>query len=157
VREPEIVLIFGLACIMAGVVIIVLTMRNRRLYREMEHRERLAMIEHRVMPAPEQDPVAFERALGTRMRIPDAAGRARSAGIMMIALGVGFAFLVTFAAGQPGVGIGVGGGFAILGVGFFLNALLSSGRDRYMLPTYTPPGYAPRAPIRPDQQPPPPQ
>jgi hypothetical protein len=142
---------------MAGVVIIVLTMRNRRLYREMEHRERLAMIEHRVMPAPEHDPIAFERALGPRAAIPDASARARSAGIMMIALGVGFAFLVAFAGGEPGVGIGIGGAFAILGMGFFINALFSNDRSRYAPPTYTPPGYAPRAPIRPDQPPPPPQ
>jgi uncharacterized protein YjeT (DUF2065 family) len=152
VREEELVLILGLASMIAGVVIIVMAMRNRRMFREMEHRERLAMIEHGVMPAPERDPMAFERAIAARYEtsVPDAPSRARTAGIMMIALGVGFFFLVSFTAREPGVGIGVGGAFAILGAGFFLSSLLSSGRG-YVPPPYIPP---PRAPMRNDQPPP---
>jgi Domain of unknown function (DUF6249) len=115
----------------AGVGIIWMAMQNRRHLRELEHRERLAMIERGLMPSPETDPIAFERAMLARSPESRSTSRMRSAGVMMIALGIGFMFLLTFTAGEPGVGIGVGGAFAILGAAFFINSTLMSRSQPY--------------------------
>ncbi len=132
VRTEETIILMGLLGMMSGVAIIWMAMQNRRHLRELEHRERLAMIERGLMPSPETDPVAFERAI-TLARSPEPRGtsRMRSAGVMMIALGIGFMFLLTFTAREPGVGIGVGGAFAILGAAFFINSSLMSRSNPY--------------------------
>jgi hypothetical protein len=133
VRTEEIIIVFtAIVGMFVGVAIIWMAMQNRRHQRELEHRERLAMIERGLMPSPETDPVAFERAI-MLARSPESrsASRMRSAGVMMIALGIGFMFLLTFTAGQPGVGIGVGGAFAILGAAFFINSSLASRSTSY--------------------------
>ena len=51
--------LFLILSIVAGVALMIAAMHNRRKIREMEHRERLAMIERGVVPAPESDPAAF--------------------------------------------------------------------------------------------------
>ncbi len=56
-----IVVMLGSLGILAGVAVIWMAMQSRRQIREMEHRERLAMIERGLVPAPEVDPAAFER------------------------------------------------------------------------------------------------
>jgi hypothetical protein len=86
----------------------------------MEHRERLAMIERGLIPSPEADPLGFEAATsgsydGSR------AERWRTAGITIAGLGLALMTLLSFTAGEPGVGIGVGGAFAILGFALLLN------------------------------------
>ena len=53
---------------MAGVAVIWMAMQSRRQIREMEHRERLAMIERGLVPAPEVDPGAFDRRFGAGAR-----------------------------------------------------------------------------------------
>jgi hypothetical protein len=147
VQSEEVVLIMALFGIVAGVLVIWMAMQSRRQFREMEHRERLAMIERGLMPSPESDPVGFERVLGSSGALSDSSSRARSAGITTVALGLGFAFLLTFTAGEPGVGIGIGGAFAILGLGFLINASMSSNRrSGYVPPSYTPPSRPPTPP-----------
>ena len=113
--------------ILSGVAIILMGMQSRRQIREMEHRERLAMIERGLVPPPEVDPGAFEEGM-ERPRIEATPGsvRSQSAGIMMIGLGLAFMFLVSVAAGAPEAGIGVGGAFALLGVAFFVNSVMLS-------------------------------
>ena len=150
--EEILVVVMGSFVIMAGVVVIWLAMQSRRHFREMEHRERLAMIERGLVPSPESDPQAFERAISmTSRNDSQASSRARSAGVMMIALGFGFMFLLSFTAGEPGVGIGIGGAFAILGVAFFVNSMLSS-RSATHTTSYSPTSYQPRPP-RPEPRP----
>ena len=61
--EEVIVVIMGSLGILAGVAVIWMAMQSRRQIREMEHRERLAMIERGLVPAPELDPAGFERKL----------------------------------------------------------------------------------------------
>jgi hypothetical protein len=142
VHEGEFVVItFGLL-IMAGVAVMWMGMQSRRQIREMEHRERLAMIERGMVPSPEVDPGGFEERMVTPRR-PEAAGsvRSKSAGVMMIGLGFAFMFLLSFTAGEPGVGVGIGGAFALIGAAFFVNALML---DRSQ--PYSPPPPAPRPP-----------
>jgi hypothetical protein len=139
VRTEEVIVFMAIIGMLAGVGIIWMAMQNRRHLRELEHRERLAMIERGLMPSPETDPVAFERAI-MLARSPEPRGttRMRSAGVMMIALGIGFMFLLSFTAGEPGVGIGVGGAFAILGAAFFINSSLISRSNPYPPMTHRP-------------------
>jgi hypothetical protein len=109
-----------------------MAMQSRRQIREMEHRERLAMIERGLLPAPEVDPAAFDRRFaGTRAPESPGAVRARSGGVIMIAMGLAFMFMISFAAGAPGVGIGIGGAFALVGAGFFVNSMLMSRSETY--------------------------
>jgi hypothetical protein len=136
-----VVITFGLL-VLAGVAIMWMGMQSRRQIREMEHRERLAMIERGLVPSPELDPGGFEE----RMAVPraqDTPGsvRSKSAGVMMIGLGFAFMFLLSFTAGEPGVGIGIGGAFALIGAAFFVNALMLNKSQPY---SPRPPAFPPR-------------
>ena len=111
--------------IVAGVVIVGMGIQSRRHIREMEHRERLAMIERGLAPPPDFEALAAERTLSN----DDASRYARimrwrTAGIIMIGLGLAYFFLVAFAVRNPEIGIGVGGAFATIGAAFFVNALM---------------------------------
>ena len=44
-------------------------------------------------------------------------------------VGLGLACLIAFAGGQPGIGIGVGGGLAILGLAAFIGGALHAGDE----------------------------
>jgi hypothetical protein len=127
--------------ILAGVAVLWMAMQNRRLMREMEHRERLAMIERGLIPSPEIDPAGFERRTGlTDQPESRAAARSRSAGVIMIGFGLGLMMLISFAAEVPNVGVGIGGAFALLGAAFLFNSMLMGRRDPYApLPPVTRP------------------
>ena len=60
--NPEEAIVLGTTVlILAGVAVLWMAMANRRRIREMEHRERLAMIDRGLVPPPEVDPVRFEQ------------------------------------------------------------------------------------------------
>jgi hypothetical protein len=138
--EELVVVALSALGIMAGVLVIWMAMQSRRQIREMEHRERLAMIEKGIVPAPELDPGAFDRIFGAAPTTQSpGVVRARSGGVLMIALGLAFMFMLSFAAGEPGVGVGIGGAFALVGGGFFVNSFLMSRADPYRprMPSHT--------------------
>ena len=131
---------------LSGVGLMVAAMMNRRRFREMEHQERLAMIERGLLPSPESDPAGFDAS--SRLSAgPDAGIRYRTAGVLMMGFGLGLLVLLTFTAGEPGVGLGVGGGWAILGAASLFNYFLISKRepDRTPARRWTPPA-SPRPP-----------
>ncbi len=66
--EGAMVLFVCAVLLLAGLAVIWMAMQSRRQVREMEHRERLAMIERGLVPSPELDPAAFEAHLGSRTR-----------------------------------------------------------------------------------------
>ncbi len=133
---PEFAILIFSLMIVAGLAILWMAMSSRWRIREMQHRERLAMIERGLLPSPERDPGAFERrtGLGTTP-VSQAGARSRSAGIIMIGFGLGLMMLIAFAAGATDMGIGVGGAFALLGVAFYVNGVLSSRQDVYQMPS----------------------
>lgn len=133
--------------ILAGVGLMVVSMMNRRKIREMEHRERLAMIERGLVPSPESDPAGFESAAGFRAAPPDSGVRYRTAGVLLMGIGLGLTVLISFSAGEPFVGIGIGGGWAILGAASLLNYFLINSREQERgLPGRWAPPRSPRPP-----------
>jgi hypothetical protein len=130
-EELVIIIVMGLI-IVAGAALMATAMTNRRKMREMAYRERIAMIERGLVPSPEQNPGRFESSLGFAARSESrGAARFRTAGVVMIGLGLGLMLLITFAAGEPGVGFGVGGAWAALGGALLLNYFLMSRREQH--------------------------
>ena len=135
--------------IVAGVVLMVAAMNNRRKMREMDHRERLAMIERGVVPPPETNPAAFEAATGVDGSKDDHRGqRYRTAGVLLIGFGLGLIFVIGVAAGVPNIGLGIGGAWISLGAASLCNYWLMSRRDppRWSTPAHrsdSPPNTAP--------------
>jgi hypothetical protein len=111
--------------IIAGIVHTV----TRARVRELEIRERIAMIERGMVPPPETDPEGFDRRMEavnrvqTRSERGHIAPRHRSAGVILMSIGVGMYVLISFAGGLNREALGVGGFIAILGLGFFVNSL----------------------------------
>ena len=62
--EETLILTICVVFVGAGVALMLMAMKNRRYMRELAHRERMAMIERGLVPAPESDPVLFEAATG---------------------------------------------------------------------------------------------
>jgi hypothetical protein len=136
---PFMIPIVGTICTFAY--IIVLTMSKARV-RELEVRERIAMIERGLVPPPEVDPRGFDRAMyryeRDRYRSP---GRHRRAGVTLMGVGFGLVMLIGVAGDSMNAGIGVGGFFVIIGLAFFINSLFDHPRDDYhpMPPPQSPP------------------
>src|SRR4051812_18212180 len=120
-----------IVAIIGWVVVSVANALSRARVREMEVRERIAMIERGLVPAPELDPNGFDRAMdrydrmryryerrGYRMH-----GRYRRAGVTLLGVGVGLMVLLGALTGEPRIGFGVGGFLAVLGLAFFVNSL----------------------------------
>jgi hypothetical protein len=96
--------------------------------RELEIRERIAMIERGLVPPPEVDPRGFDRAMHRleRHRVRSGAGRHRRAGVTLIGIGFGLMVLIGFTARDTEVAIGVGGFLAVVGLAFFINSLIDN-------------------------------
>ena len=118
----------------AGVTLLLMAMKNRRYMRELAHRERMAMIEKGLVPAPESDLVQFDPATplapgGSVATVPKRGERFRTIGVAMLGLGIGFAFIIGFTGGEPEVALGVGGAWVALGLASLFNYFLIR-RDR---------------------------
>jgi Domain of unknown function (DUF6249) len=152
VREEEVILVIFAMMIFAGIAVLWMAMQSRRRFREMEHRERLAMIERGLVPSPESDPLAFERSLPSSRTGSPVSARLRSAGVILIGFGLALTTLIWFAAEAPRIALGVGGAFAMIGLAFIANAMLTAQQDMsYAMP----PPLPMREPARRDSSPPP--
>jgi len=102
--------------------IIVLTLSRARV-RELEVRERIAMIERGLVPAPEVDPRGFDRAMSRleRHEVRHGSGRHQRAGVTLMGVGFGLMVLIGSAFGSVSAGFGVGGFLVIIGLAFFIN------------------------------------
>jgi len=103
----------------AGVIVIVMAMRQRSQQLEMHHRERMAMIERG------QIPLSDPEVLHVR-RVPNVgpSSRSLSVGIIVVGLGLALATIISIAGESPEVGIGVGGAIAILGGAFIVRSIV---------------------------------
>ena len=131
-EESVMVIVFSLM-VFASVAVLWIAMSNRRAVREMEHRERLAMIQSGVVPAPEADPLGFEAHMEPSAPGMSRQDRWRTAGTLTIGFGLALLILLWFT-GVAEVAIGVGGAFAILGASFLLNGLLMNPQPRSARP-----------------------
>lgn len=104
--------------VFSGVFIVVMGLRQRSQQLEMQHRERMAMIERGIVPAPETVATGGHRATGA------GASRSLSLGIVIVAVGLGLMTLIGVAFGEAEAGVGVGGAIAILGAAFIVRALV---------------------------------
>src|SRR5688572_5293127 len=125
--------------IVGGVVVIVLAMSQRARRLEMQHRERLAMIERGMMPSPESDPARFEASLGR-----PGLSRYTTLGVAVVGIGVGLMLLIGVAGGAASAGVGIGGAIAVLGLAFIVNGYLRQGAqppvpNNSQRPTHSPP------------------
>jgi hypothetical protein len=114
--------------LLGGLGLVAFTLSGRQRLRELAIRERIALIEKGLVPSPESDPARFETLVRLKPPASNTAGRYRSAGVIVMGLGFAMMVLLAFAAGVPGVGLGVGGGLAIIGLAAFVNGTLM-GRD----------------------------
>ena len=112
---------------------VVQTLARARV-RELEVRERIAMIERGMVPPPEVDPRGFDRAMDRYERARDRSpGRHRRAGVTLMGVGFGLMLLIGVAGDNMSSGIGVGGFLVIMGLAFFINSLFDHPRDDYPL------------------------
>jgi hypothetical protein len=122
-EEQVMVSVFSLM-VFAGVAVLWLAMSNRRALREMEHRERIALIQAGIVPAPEADPLAFETQFEPSSTL-SRKDRWRTAGTLTVGFGVALFVLLSFT-GVSEIGVAVGGAFVVLGVSFLVNSTLLS-------------------------------
>ena len=127
--EEEVLVTVISVIVFASLGVLWMAMTSRRAVREMEHRERLAMIQRGLVPAPESDPLGFEAAVAPFQSDDLRGERWRTAGTLTIGLGLSLAVLLTFTAGESGIGFGVGGAFVVLGSAILLNGF-QLGRHR---------------------------
>ena len=137
-----------IAAIVGGISLAVYKTAAMARVRELEVRERIAMIEKGLIPSPESNPRGFEQAMSAMARSADRgwyddpqlrafvlqrqyrrAERQRGAGITLMGIGFGLMLMLAFAAGQPEQGLGIGGFLVLLGFAFFVNSLFER-RDR---------------------------
>jgi hypothetical protein len=133
---------------------VVQTLARARV-RELEVRERIAMIERGLVPPPEVDPRGFDRAMDRYERYRERSpGRHRRAGVTLMGVGFGLMLLIGVAGDSMSSGIGVGGFLVIMGLAFFINSLFDSRRDDDSVPgsrpstPLSPPGPLPEQPRR---------
>lgn len=153
--------------IIGGITSAIVATVTRGRIRELEIRERIAMVERGLVPPPEVDPRGFDRAMDRHEQRYDRKYRRhasrplrhRRSGVTVMGVGMGLLLLIAFAGGEPNVAIGVGGAITVLGLAFFINGMLGSSDD--LPPSYgssypTPPPPSPPAPaasaVRTDQR-----
>jgi len=123
------VFLIPIVAIAGGIMVAIVSTIARGRVRELEIRERIAMIERGMVPPPEADPAGFERSLrsveGIQRRHHSGRGH-RNSGIIVMSIGFGLMLLIAFSSGEVGVGVGVGGFLVILGLGLFIVSLLSA-------------------------------
>jgi len=124
------VLLIPIISIVGGVAYAIVHSVQRSRVRELEIRERIAMIERGLVPPPEVDPYGFDRLMGRYDRLRSSSGgRHRRAGITLIGIGLGLMMLIGIAGDVPEVGVGVGGFVATVGAAFLVNSLFDQRSD----------------------------
>ena len=128
-----------IVAILAGCTVAIVGTLARNRVRELEIRERIAMIEKGLVPPPVVDPRGFERAMAhqelhayqARYR---PSGRHRRGGITLIGVGLGLMVLIALPGGDPRSALGVGGFLVIMGLAFLINGRFESREYRQMPP-----------------------
>lgn len=115
--------------LVGGFVLAITSFIFRQRLRELAIKERIAMVEKGLVPSPELDPARFETLVGMRRPANSRAERYRSAGVIIMGLGVAMVVLLAFAAGATKVAFGVGGALTVLGLAAFINGSMQAGGE----------------------------
>jgi hypothetical protein len=143
---PPAVLLIPIFAIIGGITLAIVNSINRSRVRELEIKERIAMIERGLVPAPESDPKGFERAMRSRLHddwdgfhesIGPVTDRHRRVGMILIGVGCGLLILLA-------PSIRVGGFLIVLGVAFLVSSFFE--RPRQSGTRRPPPASGPEAP-----------
>ncbi len=119
-------LLFPLLSLVGLVGVLALTaywISARRTLRELEIRERIALIEKGLSPPPELMPTGSVDGVNLPATRTD---RYRTAGILFVGLGLALMLLLGAAANVPLIGLGVGGAIAVLGAALIANSVFGS-------------------------------
>jgi hypothetical protein len=120
-----------IVAIVGGFTVAITSIVMRSRVRELQIRERIAMIERGLVPPPEKDPQGFDRAMrhyehvGGDWPLGRTPGRYRSVGITLMGVGFGLMIMLAFAGGAVNEGVGVGGFLVVVGLAFFVNSFFS--------------------------------
>jgi hypothetical protein len=136
------IILIPIVAIVGGCLVAITATMARARVREAEIRERIAMIERGLVPAPEVDPRGFERAMGRFERHRhNRPIRFRRSGVVFMAIGLGLMMFIGVAGDSAREGVGVGGGFFIFGLAFFISSFF----DDPVPPTQWEPSHPPPA------------
>src|SRR4051812_44264491 len=129
-----------IVAIVGGISVAIVNSIGRARVRELEIRERIAMIERGMVPPPEVDPNGFERRMHAidRMQTGRSSPKFRAGGVMVMSVGFGL-MMMLWSLGAEREGMGVGGFLVIIGLGLFVNSLFA----RQSLPSAPPPPSGP--------------
>jgi len=116
--------LIGLFAVLAWPIVAGIQVWSRTRLRELQIRERIAMIEKGLVPPPEIDPAGFDRAMLRDRPYPYSGARHRRAGVTLIGIGCGLMFLLYLVEGDSRSALGVGGFLVILGIAFLINSFL---------------------------------
>jgi hypothetical protein len=125
--QQTLILLLPLAAIVGVLLLTAHWISVRRSIRELEIKERIALIEKGIAPAPER--TASGSVEGESLP-PVRADRYRSSGILLVGLGLALMLLLATTAGIPAIGVGVGGSIAIVGAALIANSLFGKGGPR---------------------------
>jgi hypothetical protein len=122
IGSDVIVFLIPIVAIASWALLAVVSIITRARVRELEVRERIAMIEKGMVPPPEVDPGGFERGMARHGRGPRGYGyrgnaKYRRAGVIIMFVGLGLMIML-----YPN--FRVGGFLFVLGIGFLVNSLL---------------------------------
>lgn len=133
-RDDAIIILIPLVFIVAIWTLMIVRSFLRSRVRELEIRERIAMIEKGMVPPPEVDPRGFDRAMARYERRPPGAYRHRRAGVTLVGVGLGLMVMIAFAGEEPQKAIGIGGFIVLLGLAFVVNSVLEPRSDEFLEP-----------------------
>ncbi len=103
---------------------ICLTIVRQGRVRELQIKERMAMIERGLTPPPEavvrEDPFAGKDSQETARR------RFLGGGIIIVGIGIGVGLIIGVAGNQMNVALGVGGAIVVVGLALIVNSLIAT-------------------------------
>jgi Domain of unknown function (DUF6249) len=148
------VFLIPIVAIIGGCTVAIAGVLARARVREAEIRERIAMIERGLVPAPEVDPRGFDQAMSqfdgpSIARYREVSGKHKRSGVMLIGIGFGLMFLISIAGHAPSEGIGVGGFLVIFGLALLFTSSFNDSGQQTASPQAAPPP-APPPPRPPD-------
>lgn len=129
-RTEELFTLVFVTGIAAGVFVVFQGLRQRTQQLEMQHRERLAMIERGQIPLAEPGRGSHHSGSGDTGN-----SRSLSVGIIVVGFGAALAMVIGIAGGNPEVGIGLGGAIAMLGGAFIVKSLVVRPASSSALPS----------------------